>query len=327
MALLRNYTALAQVVAPSQGGEVGLVLVTSTTMELTFGTTGNGQGRVVAMAPTSSGMPVPLSATDGNFYSASPAYGKGNILGSGYAVYSGAGHSVTVTGLKPSTYYYISSAEYNTDGSAIAYNNRSSSISTSTHAAAATATPLPVELISFTGTLDTRNMATLRWSTATEHNTAYFALERSFNGVSFTEVGQVQAAGTSGQTLAYRWSDSHPLSVATYYRLRQVDRDSSLHYSSPIILTPLSQATRTIEVYPNPGTSTTINLLMQGYEKEVVKLLLTNTLGQLVSTQTLMPPTTYYAAPLTLPNGLATGTYFLTLIDNNRSFQKRITIE
>jgi hypothetical protein len=146
---LPGRTALAQVEAPNEAGGVSIERITDTTIELSFGTTGNGQGRVLAIAE--SDMPVPLAAVDGQFYTANSIYGQGSKLGNGYAVYSGPNHSVIVTGLKPSTSYYFTNAEYNTDGTNIMYNTHDASILTTTRSAPSTLapspTPLPVLLI------------------------------------------------------------------------------------------------------------------------------------------------------------------------------------
>jgi len=329
VALLYNHTALAQVVAPSQGGEVGLVLVTTTTMELSFGTSGTGQGRVVAIAATSGGMPVPLAATDDTFYTANSAYGQGGQLGQGYVIYNGTGNSTTVTGLKPNTYYYVTDAEYNTDGNSIAYNTYGISMSASTKAAsAATATPLPVTLTSFTGTVDTHSLATLHWNTSVEQNTAYFALERSADGAAFTEIGQLLAAGTSSKSLIYEWLDKQPLQAITYYRLRQVDQDGSAHYSQVLALLPAASASimQSVEVYPNPSAGKTIQLLLQGYSGELFQLHLTDALGRTVMIQALTPAESHYLIPLALPLGIASGSYVLTLAGNGSPIQKRIVV-
>jgi hypothetical protein len=333
-ASLPGRNALAQVVAPTQGGEVSVVRVTATTMELSFGNTGNGQGRVLAIAETSWGMPVPLAVVDGQFYKASATYGQGSPLNSGYVLYSGTGHSITVTGLKPSTAYYFTNAEYNADGSTILYNVRGTSMSTATSSAPTPApvtlapapTPLPVELTSFTGTVDTNNLATLRWTTASERNSAYFALERSPDGTAFTEIGRVAAATTSIKTLAYQWLDPQRLLRTAYYRLRQVDNDGTVHYSRVVTLTPTPSIARLLEVYPNPSAGQTMQLLLNGYDGETLSLRLVDALGRTVMTQTLAPVNAHYLAPLDLPKGLATGTYVLTLAGSNSPVQKRIVV-
>lgn len=315
-------SACAQVVTPSQGGEVGIVYATATTMELSFGTTGTGQGRVVAIAEAPGGMPVPLTAIDGQFYTAATCYGQGSPLGSGYAVYNGTGHSVVVSGLSPNTFYYVTNAEYNTDSHGIAYNTNGVSMSTATRSAA---TPLPVELTSFSGTVDAQNQAMLRWTTASERNAAYFALERSADGVIFAEAGRVTAGGTTTRPLSYQWADPKRLAFLTYYRLRQVDTDGKIQYSSAVALAP-ALSSQLSQIYPNPGAGPAMQLLLQGYAGEAVELRLTDTLGRLLFTRSLLPTENQYLAPLEASQKLATGSYILTIKGKSSSIQKRLAV-
>ena len=95
--------------------------------------------------------------------------------------------------------------------------------------------PLPVELVAFSG----QALATghqLSWTTASEVNSAYFAVERSVDGVAFAEVSQVAAAGSSATTRAYQYLDAAPLAGTSYYRLHQVDRDGTSAYSAVVAL-------------------------------------------------------------------------------------------
>ena len=324
---------LAQATAPTQGGDVSVILVTATTMELHFGTNGTGQGRVVAMAVSEGGMPVPLAAADGRVYTASTVYGKGDALGQGYAVYSGPDGSATITGLQPATYYYITNAEYNTNGSSIAYNTLGTSLSTSTQNAPPASIPveatLPVELTDFTGTVDARGMAVLHWATAVERDINYFALERSADGIAFAEADQVAAAGTSSQRLAYQWPDPQRLARPTYYRLRQADRDGAVHYSAVVILTPPAprvRLARMIEVYPNPSAGQLVHLLLQGFEGEALTLHLADALGRPVFAQALTPTEVQCRAQLALPAGLSPGTYVITLAGSGSPVQKRLIV-
>jgi hypothetical protein len=319
---LCSHAASAQVTAPTRGGGVSVTRITATSMELTFGSNGTGQGRVVALAATQGGMPVPLTAVDGQSYAAAPTYGHGATLGDGYVVYNGPDHTATVTGLKPNTYYYITNAEYNADSTTIAYNTRGTSMAIATRSP----TPLPVELTSFTGSVDVRNLATLRWTSASERNTAYFALERSSDGNSFSEAGQLLAVGNSSQTLGYQWADPQLVASTTYYRLRQVDYDGTSAYSSVIALSPTSKVGHLVEVYPNPSAGQEVKLLLQGYDNEAITLLLCDALGRQVLTHSFTPTAGYYLAPLLLPPNLASGTYLLTLAGSGSTIQKRVIV-
>jgi hypothetical protein len=323
---LCSHAASAQVTAPTRGGGVSVMRVTATTMELNFGINGTGQGRVVAVAATNDGMPVRLSIVDGQSYTAATTYGKGAAIGQGYVVYNGSNNTATITGLQPDTYYYIANAEYNADSTGIAYNTRGTSMSIATRSATVNPAPLPVELTSFTGSVDIQSSATLRWTTASERNTAYFAIERSTDGTSFAEASLLIAAGNSSKSASYQWRDPQRLTHVTYYRLRQADLDGSVVYSSVVALVPAPTIDHLVEVYPNPSTGQTIQLLLQGYSGETLKLHLVDVLGRPVLTQVLTPADTRIVIPLILPQGLAAGTYLLTLAGNSSPIQKRIIV-
>ena len=116
--------------------------------------------------------------------------------------------------------------------------------------------PLPVALTSFTAMRE-GNVAQLRWATATERNSAYYAVERSAAGQVFAEVGRVAAQGGSAQVRVYTWAESAgSLAAGGYYRLRLVDIDGTVAYSSVCMLAPAPRAGITelqLVAYPNPG--------------------------------------------------------------------------
>ncbi len=112
---------------------------------------------------------------------------------------------------------------------------------------------LDVELVSFTGEeRDCKNHLT--WETATESNSDYFVIERSFNANAFSEIGRVNAAGTSYENLSYSFTDQWA-GAEMYYRLKQVDIDGSFAYSDLIKVISECHADDTgtfIDIFPNP---------------------------------------------------------------------------
>jgi hypothetical protein len=85
---------------------------------------------------------------------------------------------------------------------------------------------LPVELLSFTAE-PMGAFVRLRWATASEHNSARFFLERSFEVSDFTTLGELAAAGFSQHRIDYAWDDRFPLAGTSYYRLRERDLDGA----------------------------------------------------------------------------------------------------
>lgn len=65
---------------------------------------------------------------------------------------------------------------------------------------------LPLELLNFYG-IQRLNTVDLFWETANEINTAYFAIEKSYDAVQWKEIGSVQAAGDYQYNLSYSFTD------------------------------------------------------------------------------------------------------------------------
>jgi hypothetical protein len=109
---------------------------------------------------------------------------------------------------------------------------------------------LPIELLTFTAAPVPTGIA-LHWSTATEVNNAYVALERSTDGRRFEEIHRVPGEGDSFEKREYAYTDEAPVKGINYYRLRQVDYDGTETYG------PVAQArfgaAPAVSVYPSPA--------------------------------------------------------------------------
>ncbi|MCB2408613.1 cadherin domain-containing protein [Hymenobacter lucidus] len=104
--------------------------------------------------------------------------------------------------------------------------------------------PLPVELTSFTAQLQGPD-AQLNWRTASEKNSAYFEVESSSNGQTFTKLGRVTAQGNTSTSHDYQWRDTQLAryqAPVVYYRLRQVDQDGTSSYSPVRTVSPATDA-------------------------------------------------------------------------------------
>ena len=96
-------------------------------------------------------------------------------------------------------------------------------------------TPIPIELKSFTGTVEGR-VNVLNWETLTEINVKSHIVERSVDGKGWSEVGSVAGKRNSQASVKYTLEDRNPL-VKAYYRLRTIDFDGKESFSSTIALT------------------------------------------------------------------------------------------
>jgi surface protein len=138
--------------------------------------------------------------------------------------------------------------------------------------------PLPVTWLSFTGER-INNRVQLNWSTASEQNSSHFDVERSTNGIEFTNIGRESAAGNSQSTSNYAHWDAQPLNGISYYRLRQVDQNGN--YSFSRVLQLKHQTTTAARIIPNP-THGPINLQISSDWTGTYDCRVFNALGVLV---------------------------------------------
>ena len=174
---------------------------------------------------------------------------------------------------------------------------------------------IPVELTSFTGTVDEES-AHLRWRTASETNNAGFRVEhRPPDADAWTPVGSVEGAGTTSRPQNYRFRTEALAPGRHAFRLRQVDLDGSTETHGPVrVQVGLSERFVLSAPSPNPvRRQATVRVASR--EGESVRVVLYDALGRRV--QTLHDGSLPAGQVKTLRLGtetLASGRYFLRLI-------------
>ena len=106
---------------------------------------------------------------------------------------------------------------------------------------------LPVQFKSFRGRLLSNETVRLDWEAETDHLHDYFEVERSTDGTSFQNLGRGPAVAP------YHFIDPNPVVGNNYYRIKQVDKDGKITYSSTVTIAYTPSSFR-VEIYPNPVT-------------------------------------------------------------------------
>lgn len=74
----------------------------------------------------------------------------------------------------------------------------------------------------------------LSWAATQDPNSSYYDIQRSTDGITFTDLGRIYATAGSATTICYHFRDTQPSPGINNYRLRLVDKDGHVSYS-PIV--------------------------------------------------------------------------------------------
>lgn len=172
---------------------------------------------------------------------------------------------------------------------------------------------IPVELVSFSANVVGNNVM-LSWKTATETNNLGFAVQKSFDGNTFLDIGFVNGSGTTTQEKSYSFIDFDLGEAQTiYYRLRQIDFNGIATYTSIIkVEIAKSYSYNLAQNYPNPfNPSTSINFTLPVDAQVTIKIydILGNEVFQVVNNKLQAGNHLY---PVSFYN-LASGIYVYTI--------------
>ncbi len=145
--------------------------------------------------------------------------------------------------------------------------------------------PLPVELISFTGTASAQGIA-LNWTTASEKDNDRFEVQRSQDGRSFETVGTVKGNGTTSSRNEYNFVDKAAKNGLNYYRLRQVDFSGAFEFSKVVAVTGKGIKGAEVTLYPNPTTDGEFNIRMTP-TNEAVSIQIMDVSGKILMNKTV----------------------------------------
>jgi Secretion system C-terminal sorting domain len=146
---------------------------------------------------------------------------------------------------------------------------------------------LPVKLLFFNANVQICDVV-LRWSTATELNAKSFEVYRSIDGINFTKIATLRAAGTTNTTQYYEYKDNAPFKTS-YYKLIETDFDGTtetFNLAQRVVTnnceSNVSDGISTL--YPNPNATDVVNVrFYSSRPAETVDFLIYDMLGREVS--------------------------------------------
>ncbi|MBL7917718.1 MAG: T9SS type A sorting domain-containing protein, partial [Bacteroidia bacterium] len=182
--------------------------------------------------------------------------------------------------------------------------------------------PLPITLLTFTAIPVGKNVR-VNWSTATEKDVDYYEVEKSKDGINFEFVDKIKSHGNgnSTSTMNYTTVDQNPYKGVSYYRLKQLDKDKTVFYSS-VVTVNFNEALKTeFSLYPNP---TSKEFFVEGDFNENTELIITNVLGKIITPSILTKTNLKINVDCSI---LPAGVYFITVKNGDEMNTKKVIIK
>ncbi|MEN9548841.1 MAG: hypothetical protein RIR12_1432 [Bacteroidota bacterium] len=173
---------------------------------------------------------------------------------------------------------------------------------------------LPLKLISFSG-VKKNNEVSLWWETSSESNLDGFYVEKSVDGVNFTNVGFVSAHNRDAHA-SYTFKDLARASESVFYRLTIKERGGAERLSHVIRL--FEEQGNKIEIFPNPAkTYFSVSNLT-----EASKITLVNLIGVTVQEWNVVRGQNVFNL-----NRIKPGVYFIILANKNNRQVAKLKVE
>lgn len=154
----------------------------------------------------------------------------------------------------------------------------------------------------------------INWQTAYEKEADYFEVQRSENQSDWKALYKIKAFNQNNGG-SYNYVDTDPLINDIYFRLRTVQKDGSISYSS-ISFVKHDKIESKISIYPNPTQDYTIVSFHDSFKKGT--LLLSNFQGQLIQSSPVNSSAGYVKLEM---GALPKGVYVMEIKENNKVIQ------
>jgi hypothetical protein len=184
-------------------------------------------------------------------------------------------------------------------------------------------TPLPVTMAYFNLNCGEEDVE-LIWQTTSEHNSDYFQLETSLDGVNWEIEQTFPAAGFSQEQLNYSAVDEDAARNQKYYRLKQVDFNGAFEIYGPLKADCAVESTN-IDLHPNPCV-TEVTLSIASQIPTDLNYTLISPEGKVLEAKQMEIQSGITLYTLDVSN-YPSGMYILQFDVNDKRFIKKLTVQ
>lgn len=183
--------------------------------------------------------------------------------------------------------------------------------------------PLPVEWLDISAECiyADRTTVNVKWSTAAEQNADFFSVERSSDGIHYSVIATVTAAGNSSTLKNYSIIDSDISSATLYYRIRETDFNGTSFFSKSISISSCFINDVTIT-----GTVDGIVIAVHAFQEGSYLLEMNDALGKKLLDQSVYFNSGYNQTKFFVSD-ISTGIYFIKIYNEYRVIVKKVFVQ
>ena len=142
---------------------------------------------------------------------------------------------------------------------------------------------LPMKLTNFTAEISRASVVTLNWNSEMELSSFKYVVQKSDDGKTFRDIGDIKAAGNSVKAIKYQFADVSFNGGVSYFRLKQVDVDGKFEYSRVVYVNNRKSLGTVKAVAPNPFSSDVQLIGISSSEVKNKNIRVFNSYGQIIS--------------------------------------------
>ncbi len=180
---------------------------------------------------------------------------------------------------------------------------------------------LPIELLYFKAE-QLEETVLLEWATSIEENFDFFTVERSFDGLNFENIAEIQGAGNSQGEQYYSFTDYNSLPGQLYYRLKATDFDGSFEYFDIVTVQFKRTGNSEVTLYPNPALDGQVTVHLNYKPKGPASIIIYDQTGKKFMEHTLSSQ----KETLLLPPEMHSGVYLINIMNAKHISQSKLSV-
>lgn len=153
----------------------------------------------------------------------------------------------------------------------------------------------------------------VEWSNLTERDIAIYYVERSFNGMDYTIIGQYLPESNRDDKASYLHFDHERAGGEVFYRIKAIGKNTKIIFSKVMRIDGAVAIRKNLNFYPNPVTQHQFALSLANLKEGSYPFQITTITGQVIYKNVLVNQGSFTTQTFKLPASIKAGIYNLTI--------------